>query len=251
MTAFPFDRPFAHRGLHDAAKGVIENSRSAFTAAINRGVAIECDLQMTADGAAVVFHDSELKRLTGQDGLVSETQEDALCAMPLLGGTSGDTPLRFSELLAGVDGSVPLMVEIKQQDLPRQTSDLTLRALADIEGYGGPIAFKSFDPLALNTLYKAGFRGPRGIVVCDFRTSNDFGHLSGVQRFLLSNAFHKAVSHYTFISCEHTALSRPTMALRRFFGLKMVAWTIRSKQEAEAARRHASQIVFEGFDPEA
>ncbi len=70
--------PIAHRGLHNAAQGVIENSTSAAQAAIARGFAIECDVQLTADGEAVVFHDFTLDRLTEAVGRV-----DAMTAAQL------------------------------------------------------------------------------------------------------------------------------------------------------------------------
>src|SRR5262245_57712932 len=57
-------RPVAHRGLHDAQNGVIENMPSAFCAAVAGRYAIECDLQITADGEAMVHHDDVLGRLT-------------------------------------------------------------------------------------------------------------------------------------------------------------------------------------------
>ena len=58
---------FAHRGLHDAL--VPENSPAAFARAIARGMGIECDIQRSADGEAMVFHDWSLDRLTGETGL--------------------------------------------------------------------------------------------------------------------------------------------------------------------------------------
>ena len=57
-------RPIAHRGLHDAPSGVIENTPSAFRAAIASDYGIECDLQISADGEAMVHHDEQLGRLT-------------------------------------------------------------------------------------------------------------------------------------------------------------------------------------------
>src|ERR1043165_2558137 len=57
-------QPVAHRGLHDAAAGVIENTASAFRAAIEGGFAIETDLQLSGDDEAMVHHDFGLGRLT-------------------------------------------------------------------------------------------------------------------------------------------------------------------------------------------
>ena len=64
MTEPLFPNPVAHRGLHDRASGVIENSASAFEAAIIAGFAIECDVQLTSDGVPVIFHDNDMKRRT-------------------------------------------------------------------------------------------------------------------------------------------------------------------------------------------
>ncbi|WP_421950232.1 glycerophosphodiester phosphodiesterase family protein [Pelagibacterium sp.] len=249
MTEFPFNRPIAHRGLHDKTNGIIENSRSAFEAAINRGFAIECDVQLTQDGEAVVFHDKELNRLTGREGLVSEITAEALCALPLTGSANGDTPIRFADFLTGIAGQVGLVVEIKQQEHPAQTRMLAEKVLSDIAGYGGPIAFKSFDPLALSVLHQKRYRGPLGIITYDYSSHAD--HLNGTQKFVLRNTLHRAVSHFTFVSCERTALTTPMIRLRRALGIKVMSWTVRSKAEADAALQHADQIVFEGFDPEA
>src|ERR1700758_5788001 len=67
-------RPVAHRGLHDAAAGIIENMPGAAEAAIAGNFAIECDIQLTADGEAMVHHDDELGRLTeGSGALLKKT----------------------------------------------------------------------------------------------------------------------------------------------------------------------------------
>ena len=43
-----FIRPIAHRGLHSARKGIIENTGPAFEAAIAKGYGIECDVRPAA-----------------------------------------------------------------------------------------------------------------------------------------------------------------------------------------------------------
>ena len=65
-------RPLAHRGLHDATAGKIENTASAFAAAIAGGYGIECDLQISADGEAMVHHDDALGRLTEGSGRLAD-----------------------------------------------------------------------------------------------------------------------------------------------------------------------------------
>lgn len=243
-----FDRPIAHRGFHDASNGIIENSRSAFQAAIDRNFGIECDLQVTNDKEAVVFHDLRTERLLGKEGRVIDSEVAEIRAMPLLGSAAGDCPQTFAELLEQVAGRVPLVVEIKQQAYPVETKVLTERAIEIARQYNGLIAFKSFDPLALHTLHKSGFQGPLGIVTYDYK---DNDHLSGVQKFLLRNTLHRGVSRFTFVSCESSALTRPMIRFRRARGMKVMSWTVRSPEQAAQALQHADQIVFEGFDPEA
>ncbi len=135
-------RPIAHRGLHEAAQGRIENTRSAFQAAVDKGFAIECDIQLTADGEAMVFHDFTLDRLTESTGPVRDKTAAALRAVRF--NATSDPMLSLAELLALVAGKVPLIVEIKsafQGDLA-----LTRRAIAVCNGYKGPLALMSFDP---------------------------------------------------------------------------------------------------------
>ena len=107
--------PIAHRALHDVSAGRPENSLSAVQAAIAVGYGIEIDLQLTADGAAMVFHDYGLKRLTGRDGTVRQRTAADLSAIPLAGG-DGETIPTLAEVLDRVAGQVPLLIELKDQD---------------------------------------------------------------------------------------------------------------------------------------
>ena len=81
---------YAHRGLH--AEGRPENSMAAFRAALEGGYGIELDIHLLSDGELAVIHDSDLKRITGQEGNVedltaaqlkdyhlADTQETILC----------------------------------------------------------------------------------------------------------------------------------------------------------------------------
>ena len=135
-------RPIAHRGLHDAAKGIVENSLAAARAAIARNYAIECDVQLSADGEAVVFHDDTLDRLTDARGRLDARPLAELARLTLRG--SGETLPTFSRLLETVAGRAPLVVELKS----RFDGDLALaRRVAElVAGYDGPLALESFDP---------------------------------------------------------------------------------------------------------
>lgn len=251
MANPPFDRPIAHRGLHDRERGIIENSRSAFAAAIGRGFGIECDLQLTADGEAIVFHDDSLERLVGRTGLVRSRLSDELIVTPLTGSSSADCPQTFEDMLAQVAGAVPLVVEVKHQANATDTEALALRVAECVTDYHGPLVIKSFDPRMLIALRRAGYSGPLGIVSYGYDKPEWYGDMPARTRFTLRHLLHYPNSRFTFISCERTALGLPAVRLFRALGFKVMSWTIRSETEAVEARRKADQIVFEGFDPDA
>ena len=247
-TLFP--RPIAHRGLHDRAAGVIENSAAAFEAAIAGNFAIECDLQLTSDGVPVVFHDDDLDRLTGKSGPVSTISSAELTTTPLLGSAAGNCPQRLTDFLAQVAGRTLLQIELKfQRDVAG--TQLLARATAELlKSYTGPVTVESFDPNLLTQIRQFGFTGPRGIITYDYAPSEWNSYLSDEQRYTYRPLLHWHDTHFNFISCDKDALELPAIKFWRALGKPVTAWTIRSKVEADAAAPHIDQIVFEGFDPE-
>src|SRR5680860_104487 len=135
-------RPIAHRGLHDAAKGIIENSASAAKAALGHGYAIEVDLQCAAGDRPVVFHDATLDRLTDETGPVAARDVEALRAITLKGST--DRILSLPDLLALVGGYVPLVLEVKSTW--RGDGKFEANIAEELAPYAGPVAVMSFDP---------------------------------------------------------------------------------------------------------
>ena len=123
-------RPIAHRGLHDRSAGIVENSIAAAKAAVERGFAIECDVQDTADGEVVVFHDHTLDRLTGASGVVKATSLARMTALTLT--DSRETVPTLQDFLAAIAGRTPLVLEIKSRFDGDPT--LTRRTLAVLEG---------------------------------------------------------------------------------------------------------------------
>jgi glycerophosphoryl diester phosphodiesterase len=74
-------RPIAHRGLHDRARGVVENMPGAALAAVAGNFSIECDIQLSADGEAMVHHDDALGRLTEGSGALNDLTSQELKAV--------------------------------------------------------------------------------------------------------------------------------------------------------------------------
>lgn len=239
--------PFAHRGLHDRARGVIENSRAAAEAAISAGYGIELDLQASADGEAMVFHDDALPRLTGAPGLVRDYDAAALARLPLTGG--GETIPTFAEFLAIVAGRAPLLIEIKDQDgaLGPDVGPLERRAAALLAGYPGPAALMSFNPHSVAAIAAAAPGRPRGLTTCAFDHAD--WCLPDYRRAELAALSDVEPLGAAFVSHDHRDLDNPALARFRAEGLPVLTWTIRSPDEEAAARRVACNITFEGYRP--
>jgi glycerophosphoryl diester phosphodiesterase len=236
-------RPIAHRGLHDAAKGRIENTLGAARAAIDAGFAIECDIQPARGGEPVVFHDFELDRLTEASGPVGAREVEALRALPFKASTERIPTL--AELLALIAGRVPLICEIKS----RFDGDVGLadRAAAVTADYRGPLAFKSFDPDIIAHLRAREIARPLGIVAEASYEGDHWRHLSAEQKRTCAAFLHYPRTRPDFLSWHVDDLPHPTPALLRALrALPVMVWTVRTIAQKRNARLWADQVVFEG-----
>ena len=250
MTEPLFPRPIAHRGLHDQAAGVIENSAAAFEAAIAGNFAIECDVQLTSDGVPVVFHDDAMERLLGLPGPVADASSARVTTTPLLGSAAGNCPQTFPAFIAQIAGRTLLQIELKQQRDAQNTQALARTVAQALASYAGPVTVESFDPTLLTAIRAHGFAGPRGIITYGYDTPEWDGKLTAAQRFALRHLLHWPQTRFDFISCHDAALTLPAIKFWRALGKPVTAWTIRSRVAAAAARPHIDQIVFEGFNPD-
>jgi glycerophosphoryl diester phosphodiesterase len=240
-------RPIAHRGLHDAGAGRFENTLSAADAAIAASYAIECDVQDTADGEAVVFHDFTLDRLTGEKGFVRERAAREMTALAI-GGT-GDRIPTLSDLLARVGGRVPLIVEIKSR-FDRDPT-LTHRTLDLLASYSGPVAVKSFDPFVVAAVRTTAPEIPRGIVAESAYDHPTWDKLPSEIKHNIANLLHFGATEPDFLSWRVADLPCAAPFLcRHLKRMPVMAWTVRREDDRRRAALHADQIVFEGFDPD-
>ncbi|MFG1358249.1 glycerophosphodiester phosphodiesterase family protein [Xanthobacter pseudotagetidis] len=238
-------RPVAHRGLHDAARGVIENSPSAVDAALAGRFAIEVDLQASADGEAMVFHDFTLDRLTERAGPVRALTAAALREVPFKG--TGDRMMRLGDLLERVARRAPLLIEIKS-DFSGDTR-LAARAARVIAAYDGPAALMSFDPELIETVRRVAPSVPRGVVAERRYDHRDWSALSARRRFCLGHLLHWPRSRFQFVAYRVADLDAPAPRLARSLGLPLLAWTVRTPQDRAQAGQRADQMIFEGFVP--
>ena len=245
-------RPIAHRGLHDKAKGVIENSTSAARAAIAGNFAIECDVQLSADGEAMVFHDETLQRLSGATGRVDALDAQALSKIALNGSADTITPLpAFLDLVAG---RVPLVVEIKSEFTGGMR--LAERTAGLAAAYAGPLALKSFDPAIIAHLraHRAalGLRAiPLGMVAEADYEHPEWSFLDATQKRALAQFLHWQESQPDFLSYSVRDLPHAVPhLLRSALGLPVMTWTVRTPGQRATAAQWADQVVFEGWRPE-
>lgn len=239
-------QPLAHRGLHDRAAGRIENSLSAIGAAIAAGYGIEIDLQLSADGVPMVFHDDDLDRLTDASGPVRAKTAAELGAIALKGST--DPIPTFAQGLALVAGRAPLLVELKDQSLTMTATDACLEAAtaAALHGYQGPVALMSFNPHTIAHLARLAPDRPRGLTTSAYDPA-DWHPLPVTRCAELREIPDYARTLSSFISHEAADLARPRVTALKAQGAKILCWTIRSREAEAKARRIAHNITFEDY----
>ncbi|TGD67685.1 phosphodiesterase [Tabrizicola sp. WMC-M-20] len=238
--------PVTHRALHDRAQGRIENSPAAIRAAVAAGYAIEVDVQLSADGVAMVFHDDDLDRLTAERGPVCARTAADLGQMELTGGT--DTIPTLGAVLGMVAGRVPLLIEIKDQTGAMGETDGRLEAAVAqaLAGYRGEVAVMSFNPHAVAQMARLAPDVARGLTTSAF-DPDDWApvpaevcdHLREIPDFDRVGA--------TFISHQYNDLTRPRVLALRAAGVPVLCWTIRTPEQEAMARRHAANVTFEGY----
>jgi len=237
-------RPIAHRGLHDITDGRLENTTAAFKAAMASHYAIECDLQLSADGEAMVFHDNRLDRLTMARGPMSKLTAAELQRLDLR-GSKERIPI-LAELLHAVDGQVPLMIEVKSQW--NGNTALVQRSLDVLKDYAGRFALMSFDPDLVEAIRHQAPEAARGIVA-DRVTHRSWNRIPLSRRLELRHFLHVERSLPHFVSFEASGLPWPPVTKLRAAGLPVIAWTVRSSTEAISVQRYCDQITFEGYRP--
>jgi glycerophosphoryl diester phosphodiesterase len=239
-------RPVAHRGLHDRSKGIIENMPGAALAAVNGNFAIECDIQLTADGEAMVHHDDELGRLTEGAGALLGLGSTALKDVRFK--DTSERMMSLADLCVLVSGRVPIIVEIKSHfDGDRR---LVARMAEVLRSYSGPVAGMSFDPDQVVALRELIPDRPRGIVAQRDYTESDWPEATITQRTGMRHLKHALRSRPQFVAYWVNDLPAPAPWIaRHIFGLPLLTWTVRTAEQRSRAGRYADQMIFEGFRP--
>lgn len=228
-------RPIAHRGFHDLNKTRWENTLSAFRAAVDRNYAIECDVHLSSDGAPVVFHDHDLKRLAGVEGSIVDKTAVQMADLRI-GGTDDHAPT-LTEMLDLVAGRVPLVIELKGTE--GKDDGLVAAVAALLRTYSGPAAIMSFDHWLVRQFAVEAPGIPAGLTAHGNKPEELEAHFS-----MLAHPI-------SFVSWGVHDLPSPFVAfVRDKLSMPVITWTVRDGKSRQATQAHADQMTFEGFDPD-
>ena len=233
---------FAHRGLHDNEGDAPENSMAAFREAMEADYGMELDVHVTKDGIPVIFHDFGLERMCGADGEIEDYTYEELQRFTL--GKSEERIPKLEDLLRMVQGSVPLIVEIKAE-----TADISGCTVIDrmLRTYDGEYCIESFNPMVLWWFRRHHNEVVRGQLATNFRKNG--GYHSLLYFFMTHLAFN-FLAKPDFIAYNYEYRKEPGRRIcRSLFKNTAVAWTVRSFEELEKLHDEFDVFIFESFTP--
>ena len=240
------ERPIAHRGLHDTTAGAVENTATAFAAAIGAGYGIETDLQISADGEAFVHHDDAFGRLTEGSGRLADMTAADIRKVRFK--TSSDHMMTLGDLCDFVAGRTTLLIELKSRfDGDRR---LVQRCADVLAVYAGPVAVMSFDPTLIEVARWIAPQLTRGIVAERHYTHQEWNPLPRAEKRSMAWFLHAPRTRPQFIaySVKDLPAVAPLLA-RTLFRLPLLTWTVRSEPDRQTAARWADQMIFESLRP--
>lgn len=233
---------YAHRGLH--GNGVSENSVAAFRLAMEQGYGIELDVRLTKDNRLVVFHDDTPERLCGDRRPVREMTLEEVHRLRLLDGQG--IPL-FEDVLALVQGKVPLLVEIKSHRMGE--ASVAEKTWEVLKSYRGPYAVQSFDPFQLRYFKNHAKDTVRGQLARACPKEDGFS-IRKMAEILAGNLMFDRISVPDYVAYQHTDTKKLCyQMMRRVFRAPLAVWTVRSEAEEEKVRHICDMVIFENYLP--
>ena len=232
---------FAHRGLHDLGRGIVENTLPAFEAARDNGYGMELDIQFSKDMQVVVFHDNDLLRLCGDSRRVCQLTLAELKAIPLAGREDALIPT-LREVLDAVDGKTPLLIELKNGGSNPRLCQALMDMLRD---YRGEYIVESFNPLIVAWFRLHAPRVVRGQLVGPLQSYRP--EVNGITGFVMAGLLLNCLSRPDFVAYDANAPRFFSPHFQRFlFHTPMAAWTVRDENLAALVARRHEMNIFEG-----
>lgn len=234
---------YAHRGLYKKDQTIPENSLPAFARAVEHGYGAELDVQLTADGQVVVFHDGNLERMCGLNKPVHDLAYPQLQKLRL-GNSEERIPL-FTEVLEIIGGEVPLIIELKSNG---KNAELCRKTWEILQEYEGAFCIESFDPRIVRWFRKNAKRVVRG------QLSDQYTNAPSVPpflRFLLKNLLGNFLAKPHFIAYRHNEAAEclSFRLCKNWFHLLTVAWTVREGDDLDEIGKWFDLMIFEHFLP--
>ena len=224
-------RKIAHRGFHSS--DAPENSMAAFAKAIENKYTIELDIHITKDGTLVIFHDFTLVRMTGIKKDIEDCTYKELSTYKL-NNTEEKIPT-LKEVLRQVNGSVPLLLEIKNNGIPGKLEKELIRMLRK---YKGKYMVQSFNLLSLIYLRKNAPHIKRGKLATKVK-----------RKFpdKLTDMFLTMEAAPNFISYKLEDVTMSLINKCKIQRKPLFVWTVRTKEDYLKAKKKYSGVIFENI----
>lgn len=230
----------AHRGLYNNKEGIVENTIKAFNKAIEKGYAIELDVQILKDGNLIVFHDDNLLRLTGINKRVYDSTLEYIKSVNLL-NTNEKIPT-LKEVLDTVLGKVPLVIEIKSGIFSHGIEKKLYDVLKE---YNGKFCIESFNLFNVLWFKNNAQSIPRGLL-----TTKDYSTLRRLLISITNNlSFADKLLKLDFLACNYKNINPKLIKRIKNSNIHLFAWTINNEEEYERLKNLCDGIIFENFIP--
>lgn len=227
--------PIANRGLYDS--DTPENSIASIKKAMEKGYAVCVDVRALADNTIIVFHDETLGRLTSTDGFINNCTYSDIEDLKL-GKTQEKIPT-LEEVLATVDGKVPVIVDIRNKD--KVSYEKYVWKI--LQAYKGEYAVVSTNPYSLEWFKLNAPKVKRGQVSSFYKKSD----LSFGERYAYKHMkFNKNVSEPNFI--VYKAEDLPNLIVKKYKDLPLLAYHVNNTELYNKVKKHVNNVIFEGFE---
>jgi len=213
----------------------------AFMGAVTHGFSIELDIRRTSDNQLIVFHDSNLSRLTGSNQPIDALTFHSVKELRI-NNTEYRIPL-FEDILEAVGGKVPILIDIKNE---KTTGVFESKIYETLRTYSGKFAIESFNPHTLQWFKNNAPGILRGRVAFDHRADN----FRFLRRYFVGRYLKDPVGSPDFVACDIRCRPYWAVQFHRSKGAVILGWTAKNEKQMATCGKYFDNLIFEGFLPE-
>lgn len=207
----------AHRGLHTSQ--IPENTLPSFVKCVDKNYIIELDIHILSDNTIVVYHDHNLKKLTGVNKIIETLSYAQLSRIKI---NKKYTIPTLKQVMHIVNGKVPILIEVKDVD---NNSEFEEELVKILDNYKGEFAIQSTNPFVIDWFYRNRKDYVIGLIVF-----NDLNY----------KLVKKYVKKIDFISVYKKQLPFKINKL-------VLGWTIRKQSEYEKYKYLCDNLICENI----